>query len=73
VASAYGWVTILLYCLWLNDHIHYILTEMVIKKEKKMNVSTMDLVVYLITIIYIFTLITCKGVSIKVTFLISYI
>jgi hypothetical protein len=26
VASAYGWVTILLYCLWLNEHIHYILT-----------------------------------------------
>jgi hypothetical protein len=25
VASAYGWVTILLYCLWLNDHIHYFL------------------------------------------------
>jgi hypothetical protein len=22
VASAYGWVTILLYCLWLNEHIH---------------------------------------------------
>jgi hypothetical protein len=27
VASAYGWVTILLYCLWLNEHIHYILTK----------------------------------------------
>jgi hypothetical protein len=26
VASAYGWVTILLYCLWLNEHIHYFLT-----------------------------------------------
>jgi hypothetical protein len=26
VASAYGWVTIFLYCLWLNKHIHYILT-----------------------------------------------
>jgi hypothetical protein len=26
VASAYGWVTILLYCLWLNGHIHYFLT-----------------------------------------------
>jgi hypothetical protein len=26
VASAYGWVTILLYCLWLNKHIHYFLT-----------------------------------------------
>jgi hypothetical protein len=26
VDSAYGWVTILLYCLWLNEHIHYILT-----------------------------------------------
>jgi len=22
VASAYGWVTILLYFLWLNEHIH---------------------------------------------------
>jgi hypothetical protein len=27
VASTYGWVTILLYCLWLNEHIHYILTK----------------------------------------------
>jgi hypothetical protein len=27
VASAYGWVTILLYCLWLNKHIHYFLTK----------------------------------------------
>ena len=26
VASIYGWVTILLYCLWLNEHIHYFLT-----------------------------------------------
>jgi hypothetical protein len=26
VALAYGWVTILLYCLWLNEHIHYFLT-----------------------------------------------
>jgi hypothetical protein len=26
VASAYGWVTILLYYLWLNEHIHYFLT-----------------------------------------------
>ena len=26
MASAYGWVTILLYCLWFNEHIHYILT-----------------------------------------------
>ena len=26
VASTYGWVTILLYCLWLNEQIHYILT-----------------------------------------------
>ena len=26
VASAYGWVTILLYCLWLNKHIHYFIT-----------------------------------------------
>jgi hypothetical protein len=26
VASTYGWVTILLYCLWLNEHIHYFLT-----------------------------------------------
>jgi hypothetical protein len=26
VASAYGWVKILLYCLWLNKHIHYFLT-----------------------------------------------
>jgi hypothetical protein len=26
VASAYGWVTILLYCLWLKKHIHYFLT-----------------------------------------------
>jgi hypothetical protein len=26
VASAYGWVTILLYCPWLNEHIHYFLT-----------------------------------------------
>jgi hypothetical protein len=26
VASAYGWVTISLYCLWLNEHIHYFLT-----------------------------------------------
>jgi hypothetical protein len=25
VASVYGWVTILLYCLWLNEHIHYFL------------------------------------------------
>jgi hypothetical protein len=23
VASAYGWVTVLLYCLWLNKHIQY--------------------------------------------------
>jgi hypothetical protein len=23
VASAYGWVTILLYCLWLNEHTYY--------------------------------------------------
>ena len=23
--SAYGWVKILLYCLWLNEHIHHIL------------------------------------------------
>jgi hypothetical protein len=22
--SAYGWVTILLYCLWLNEHTHFI-------------------------------------------------
>jgi hypothetical protein len=27
VASIYGWVTILLYCLWLNEHIYYFLTE----------------------------------------------
>jgi hypothetical protein len=27
VASAYGWVKILLYCLWLNEHIHYFLTH----------------------------------------------
>jgi hypothetical protein len=27
VASAYGWVTILLYYLWLNKHIHYFLTS----------------------------------------------
>jgi hypothetical protein len=27
VTSAYGWVTILLYCLWLNEHIHYFLTN----------------------------------------------
>jgi hypothetical protein len=26
VASAYGWVTILLYCLWLNEHTYYFLT-----------------------------------------------
>jgi hypothetical protein len=25
VASTYGWVTILLYCLWLNRNIHYFL------------------------------------------------
>jgi hypothetical protein len=23
VASAYGWVTILLYCLWLNEHTYF--------------------------------------------------
>jgi hypothetical protein len=27
VASAYGWVTILLYCLWLNENIYYFLME----------------------------------------------
>ena len=26
VALAYGWVTILLYCLWLNKHTYYFLT-----------------------------------------------
>ena len=26
VASSYGWVTILLYCLWLNEHTYYFLT-----------------------------------------------
>jgi hypothetical protein len=26
VASANAWVKILLYCLWLKEHIHYILT-----------------------------------------------
>jgi hypothetical protein len=25
VASAYGWVKIFLYCLWLNEHIYYFL------------------------------------------------
>ena len=34
VASSYGWVTILLYCLWLNEHIRYFLTEsMMIRAE----------------------------------------
>jgi hypothetical protein len=27
VASSYVWVAILLYCLWLNEHIYYFLTK----------------------------------------------
>jgi hypothetical protein len=32
---AYGWVTILLYCLWKNKHISFILTNMGIAKDNR--------------------------------------
>ena len=51
MASAYGWVTILLYCLWLNEHIYYLkhihpagLLQHLPIPEWKWEVVTMDFI-----------------------------